>query len=102
MDDALHSSLIERVVLDRTHLHKCLLRSCVIVSDQLGTGNRQLARVVLQNVGERRNEPRQLDGFTNLILGHTEDIGNKFAGVVPLARIAKGTMPARSSQISSA
>lgn len=31
MDDALHSSLIERVVLDRTHLHKCLLRSCVIV-----------------------------------------------------------------------
>lgn len=62
MDDALHSSLIERVVLDRTHLHKCLLRSCVIVSDQLGTGNRQLARVVLQNVGERRNQPRQLDG----------------------------------------
>ena len=47
MDDALHSSLIERVVLDRTHLHKCLLRSRVIVSDQLGTGNRQLARTVL-------------------------------------------------------
>ena len=90
MDDALHSGLIKRVVLDRTHLHKCLLRSCVIVSDQLGTGNRQLARVVLQNVGERRNQPRQLDGFTNLILGHTEEIGNKFAGVVPLARIAKG------------
>ena len=46
MDDALHSSLIERVVLDRAHLHKCLLRSRVIVSDQLGTGNRQLARAV--------------------------------------------------------
>ena len=46
MDDALHSSLIECVVLDRTHLHKCLLRGFVIVSDQLGTGNRQLARAV--------------------------------------------------------
>ena len=40
MDNALHGSLIKRVVLDRTHLHKCLLRGCVIVSDQVGTGNR--------------------------------------------------------------
>ena len=91
MDDALHSSLIERVVLDRAHLHKCLLRSRVIVSDQLGTGNRQLARTVLQNVGERRDQPRQLDGFADLILGHTEEIGNNFTGEELLARIARSS-----------
>ena len=91
MDDALHSSLIERVVLDRTHLHKCLLRGCVIVSDQLGTGNRQLARVVLQNVGERRDQPRQLDGFTDLILGHAEEIGNNFTGEELLAILARSS-----------
>ena len=34
MDDALHSSLIERVVLDRAHLHKCLLCGRVVVSNQ--------------------------------------------------------------------
>ena len=91
MDDALHSSLIERVVLDRTHLHKCLLRSCVIVSDQLGTGNRQLARVVLHDVGERWDQPRQLDGFTDLILGHAEEIGNNFTGEELLAILARSS-----------
>ena len=91
MDDALHSSLIECVVLDRTHLHKCLLRSCVIVSDQLGTGNRQLARVVLQDVGERWDQPRQLDGFTDLILGHAEEIGNNFTGEELLAILARSS-----------
>ena len=116
MGDFLHRGLIERVALDRAHLHKCLLGGRVIVSNQLSASNRQLTWSAFQNLRKRSNQARQLDCFADLILGHAKEICHEFAGIIllaifarsssvvcfcqPLARIAKGTMPVNSWRIS--
>ena len=90
MGDLLYGWLIEYISLNGAHFCKCPLSVCIIIGNAFRTGNRQLARTVLQNISKRRNQCCQLDGLADLILRHAEEICNDLSGVVPLAILAKG------------
>ena len=60
------------------------------ICDQVSTGQIQLFWLCFHNFSERRDQLRQLDRFSDLILRHAEELSYDFSRVVPLAIVAKG------------
>ena len=91
-DDVPHSGFVDRVPLNRAHFNERTLRFGVIVRNQLRTGQVQLFRPVFQDIRQFRDKLGQFDGLADFILSDTEELRNQCAGIIPLARIAKGLL----------
>ena len=85
-----HCLLVQRIAFDLAHLDKRRLRRCIVICNQVGTGQIQLLRPILHDLGKRRDQLCQLDRLADFILCHAEKLSYNFSRVVPLAIVAKG------------
>ena len=90
LNDIIHGRYAQLIAFNGTHLDKCTLRICLVVSNFFCAGQRKKLRVFLQYFLKFSDKLGHFNCLANLVFCYPEKLSYNFPCVVPLANFAKG------------